>query len=520
MSKSRSITVFLLKEGFSSENSLKDTNDLQSIEMSNLPAGKLYLADLPPKAPWWKSYLGISQDLLQGLKGAILFLGIEGRTFVFTFGNIQYKLKPESYEYDFGLITTLNSIDPSALKSTDILQPENSIRRRIQTPQLSELTLFDFDKDSSIIKRLTGKVKDGYKHLFSNPSGADSVRISTKKQLNDLEDLCKQLLKIYQKDDYKSSFPGLHNIRPIKDPAKLAILDNALVQELKKKSNEIVLSIPDIVDYANFFKIKFSQSENAVEFESVEIASFYSYLQEDISSLDVSRIREKYLFWGIDDNGSPTTQSFSVYRSLVWDYTENNACYHLCDGKWYQIESSLLETLKNELDPFFGTTIFPDYNHKSEGEYNQFVPTILADYICLDTKNIAPSGLSAVEPCDLFTATDNIACFTHLKVGNRSSALSHLFNQGLNSVILVNAEPKSKEKLKKLVAAHPQEENYKKAIDSKKNKVIYAIISKKDASLKSEILPLFSRISLKNTIQTLKSMNVSYEIVIIKDARQ
>ena len=202
MAKSRLITFFLLKENFSATNALKDTNDLQLIDLSNLSDGTLYLADLPPKTPWWISYLGISQDVLQVFKGAILFLAVEGRTFALTFGNIQYKLKPESYEYDFGLITTLNSINPKELKSTDILQPENAIRRRIQTPKLSELTFFDFDRDSSIIKRLTGKVRDDYKHLFTNTSGADSVRISTKKQLSDLTDLCKQLLEIYKKDDF------------------------------------------------------------------------------------------------------------------------------------------------------------------------------------------------------------------------------------------------------------------------------------------------------------------------------
>ena len=520
MAKSRLITFFLLKENFSATNALKDTNDLQLIDLSNLSDGTLYLADLPPKTPWWISYLGISQDVLQVFKGAILFLAVEGRTFALTFGNIQYKLKPESYEYDFGLITTLNSINPKELKSTDILQPENAIRRRIQTPKLSELTFFDFDRDSSIIKRLTGKVRDDYKHLFTNTSGADSVRISTKKQLSDLTDLCKQLLEIYKKDDYKAAFPGLHNIRPIKDPSKLVFLDQELIKQLQNQSKEIMLAIPDIVDYPNISRIKFSPSKCANEYESLEIVSFYSYLGNDVSNLNVSDLKYKYHFWGIDENNDQVTDTFSVYKSFIYDFSDTTGCYHFCDGKWYQVESTLIATLKNELDPIFGINTLPDYTKESEGEYNQFIPTIQNDYICLDTKSIAPTGESAVEPCDLFKAVGNVAYFTHVKIGNRSSALSHLFNQGVNSIFLINTVPESKNKLKCLIDSHPKKENYKAAIDSKESKVIFAIISKKDASLKSEILPLFSRISLKNAIQTLKSMNVQYEVVIIKDARK
>lgn len=70
-----------------------------------------------------------------------------------TFGMAYHQLKDESYEYDFGLRTTLNAVDPDKIKSTDIFKLENARRQRIQTPVASNLNLFDFEQDESIIKK-------------------------------------------------------------------------------------------------------------------------------------------------------------------------------------------------------------------------------------------------------------------------------------------------------------------------------------------------------------------------------
>jgi uncharacterized protein (TIGR04141 family) len=61
---------------------------------------------------------------------------------------------------------TLNSLDPHKLKSTDTLDPGANKRRRTQLPTESELTLFDFGRDSAILRSLTGKVRDEHKELL------------------------------------------------------------------------------------------------------------------------------------------------------------------------------------------------------------------------------------------------------------------------------------------------------------------------------------------------------------------
>ena len=146
MAKSRGFSIYLLKDTFSNENALKDDNNLELLldGGTNLPDGAIiYVADKPSSAPWRKSYWGINKDLRQAQKGALVFLPINNRWVVLTFGMTYHQLKDNCFEYDFGLKTTLNTLDPRKIKSTDILQPENAKRQRIQSPIASELNFFD-----------------------------------------------------------------------------------------------------------------------------------------------------------------------------------------------------------------------------------------------------------------------------------------------------------------------------------------------------------------------------------------
>ena len=160
MSKSHSFSIYLLKQGYDSSNTLKEGHKLENrVDASNLPpSASLFVLDNPSGEPWWKWYFGIKKTLIQASKGALIFIPVDGRYFVLSFGHVFHNLHESSYEYDFGLRVTLNSVDPNKLKSTDILEPGAARRQRTQVPVDSDLTYFDFDHDSSILKSLTGKV--------------------------------------------------------------------------------------------------------------------------------------------------------------------------------------------------------------------------------------------------------------------------------------------------------------------------------------------------------------------------
>lgn len=520
MAKSRGFSIYLLKAEVSADNALKEDHNLELIEEedTNLPEGSvMYIADRPSNAPWWKNYWGIRQDLLQVQKGALTFLPVNDRWIVLTFGMTHHKLKDNSYEYDFGLRTTLNALDPAKIKSTDILQPENAKRQRIQSPTASSLNFFDIRHDESIIKKLTGSVKPEYSELFKNATGASSLRISSNRSADQITNLCATLIDIYERDDYVDSFPDIRNIEPVRDPDKLVQLNIKLLEAFADSSVEMVLSIPEIIDYSDTFKIKYSGAgKSTLEFNDVFISGYREYLQErNIDQIEDVCLFHKHIMSILDENGNVIRQ-YNIYKSFLFDCEMDDEAYHLCDGEWYFIETSFIQRLETSINPYF--TDNHNFLHPcskiKEDAYNTSVTEEYPAVICLDKTSISPPGQRQVEPCDLISIEDNKLHLVHVKISTRSSSLSHLFNQGVNSVELLRMEEASRNKLKELVANDAAICNL---IDSGDFMVTYGIITKKAANRQSKNLPLFSRISLLRSLNALKIMGIPCSIFFIYD---
>jgi uncharacterized protein (TIGR04141 family) len=522
--KGRTFSIYLLKAGYTEDNSLKAEHPLgEPIVAKNLPTdAKLFLLDQKAYSPWWKEYWGIDKDIKQSITGAIAFIPVNNRFFALTFGHTYHYLDEYSYEYDFGLTVTLNSLDPNQLKSTDILYPENSQRQRIQNPIASDITFFNFDRNSSIVGKLTGKVKDEYKDIFSNTTGANNLAITIKKTPKELPFFLSRLLEIYQKDDYKKTFPDLHNVIPLHDPNIINELDSKLIEAFNNRSKEVVLSIPDMVDDPANLNIFFSGAgrKKRYVYNDVYIDYYREYLSDNSKHSIATQDLKKHSMNLCNDDGV-SSKAYSIFKSLLFDCKVNDNTYHLCDGNWYQIDNNYLISLNKFLDSYFYTDdSLIVYTHDSEDAFNKMNAEINKKIVCLDKENIAPKNQTAVEPCDLYRLVDEKAILYHVKLSTRSSTLSHLFNQGLVSVELLRTEAESRNKLKDLITNRVDKqdtEKYLNPIHNDKLEVVYAIVTHKESKNKADNLPLFSRISLKRCINTFRMMNIDVKVCFVKD---
>ena len=137
-------------------------------------------------------------------------------------------------------------------------------------------------------------------------------------------------------------------------------------------------------------------------------------------------------------------------------------------------------------------------------------------------ENLAPKKQTPVEPCDLCMVRDGVLSLIHVKVGVNSQRLGHLFNQGFASAKLLKDASETVARLENLLAGKFNAAEFqmaKTALETGKVKIIYAIISKKDAERKSDALPLFSRITLRRNIRNLIGMNYTVEVQIVKDRK-
>lgn len=521
MAKSRSFSIYLLKENYNPSNSLKEEHTLELLqeEDTDLPEeAVMYISDRPVRTPWWKSYWNINKNLIQTQKGALVFLKLNENWVALTFGSTYHQLKDEAFEYDFGIKTTLNALDPKKIKSTDILQPENAKRQRVQSPTASELNFFQLNNDETILKKMTGAVRQEYQELFKNITGGNNIRVSSNLQADEITELCEELITIYNKEDYKTSFPELQNIVPVKDPTILNQLNNILVEAFNQDPApmELVLAIPEIFDYETDYKVKYSgEGKSDLEFADVYIKGYREYLLdrqvEEINSI------EKFLSHKlkiVDDNDI-LIKEYSIYKSILFDCDYSDNVYHLCDGEWYLIQKDFIQKLSDILDPLFITehNYLHQCDHKREDEYNNSVRDAFTEVICLDKENISPNGQYKVEPCNLIFIDNDYLELAHIKISTRSASLSHLFNQGVNSVELLRVNEEAQNKLLDLVQENDNMESF---IREGKYRVSYGIISKK-VNKKSNGLPIFSRISLLRIVNTLKMMNIPVQIFYIFD---
>ena len=516
MTKSRSFSIFLLKPKFDASNSLKEEHKLKEPEgsVANLPDGaKLFIGDKPFTEPWWKDYWGIEQSLLQTMKGAVLFLPVNARWFALTFGYSHHNLKETCYEYDFGLRTTLNALDPHKIKSSDSLTPESAKRERKQMPIASELTLFDINSDENIIKKLTGCVKKEYENLFKNITGSSSLKITSKIHAKNITTLCDKVLEIYLKEDFKITFPDIQNIVPIKDPAIISTLNSHLLNYLSTNKTELTLTTPTIIDYDYSHIFLYCTDHSYSEtFDDIYISDYLKHLNDNeiiISSIEQLKSHKLIIQ---DENGNKRS-SHSIFKCLLFDCEYKKSHYHLCEGEWYKINKNYINKLEHALSKIFIVdTVFSECNSQNEGDFNLHIAKINTGYVCLDKKNIAPKGQTQIEPCDLLTFKDNNIQLIHVKFGTHSSTLSHLFNQGLNSAEILRENEIAKDNLKNLV-----DTKFHNTIDAGNYSVLFGIITSKNPSNGSRNLPIFSRISLMRTKNALKRMNINASVVFIKE---
>ncbi|PMG75396.1 sporadically distributed protein, TIGR04141 family [Shewanella sp. 10N.286.51.B7] len=507
------LSIYLMRDGYSIDSDvIKLENAKPPIEM-DLPEtefSRLYIKKQPPKSapPWSKLFtsenqVDISEFGMSSSVGAVFVVSVSGATFILSFGTGFHLLKSEAIERDFGLKVTLNSVDPDKLRSLDKASYDhNPLNSRTQSTIDVDIFNLHLDSEMEMLYAVTGTSL--VEEFGSNVTGRDALTIAVETELSDIP---KILLKAINK--YRSKLPAkfswVENINRVRDFDEIELLDMELEQYLDNKVyDHFWLGEPEIVDWESQVGYSFDMYQKTLRHVTLSFDDFINYLNGISPTIDIMKSNMVH----VNNSEYQSVKSWPVYRCLYAEITFGSDNYILRNGVWYKINRdfvSAVDDYLSDLDvhPFK----FPVYSHDDEGDYNEHVSKTENGFCLMDKKNIQIGGVyDKLEHCDLIRNGNE---FVHVKLYRSSSTLSHLFSQGFVAAEAFIKDIDYREKLNPKLPNSIKLQNPQLRPNPNDYNVVYGIATKK--TIPKE-LPFFSKVTLKNSLKTLRALNYNISL--------
>lgn len=512
--KTYPLTIFLIKKNKCNSSNLVDKN-IKSVQINNV--GDFYYEDSQNGKPkWYNLFNDYNLPLFSSNASGLLLIEIRERKFAIAFGpKGRHYLNKGTIEERFGLITTLNSVEEGSMRSIDTKTLESEgIQTRIQSAMPVSAEVFGLDVEKDLLRSVVGKTED--KRLGNILVGRDSLRLSVKCNLNNLKDILDIVLENYQKKDYQKKFPWVDNLKEIGDIDKIKELNEVLIQEInKEKPEKLWLTIPEIMDWEDHGGFKFSSRKSDDLLDDIYINTFKEKFNRKIELKDITT----YAIYRFLQSNEFSNDHWRVYDCIYFEHSNSNETYFLTGGKWYSVNNNLVKSVNDYYDNYCPNDawgiIFPDYNHKNENKYNKALAK-KNSALCLDGKFIQIEGKNRFEFCDVYKKEKIII---HIKRYANSSALSHLFNQGLVSAnFLMDEIFRTKINNELLTGDFIIKDTQKRPNSdaSCEYKILFGIISKVKGTLN---LPFFSKLTLMHVAKALTNLGFNFSLVKISNIK-
>ncbi len=375
----------------------------------------------------------------------LLFVPIQRRYMIYSFGITITKLSAQGFERDFGLKVVLNTVHPRKLRSIDSKIIDTVvINKRTQLSKENAIEDFGFEVNKDLLKGVTGKPDDtGFASLVS---GSDTLGINCDVTATTLRRKTTAILAAYNITRYRRHYRWFDNIKPVKDSTTIATLDAQLLVEfnavLGGANNTIFqLASPTIIDFhrVDHFKFRGYRSQ-----ETFPLPSFENLIADLVNRgvTNVTRANlESYHVDGVEADG-PEMPGAPLYDWLIAELRIGADSFILSEGEWFKISRSYFNTVDVAFRRILGSR--SEYarigttTHPNESLYLQNY-TVTANEMILDKGLSYVYGRNnSIEICDIYNRNRE---FIHVKDSGGSSKLSHLFNQGYVSAMTFLSEP-------------------------------------------------------------------------------
>ena len=510
----QTLIIFLIKEGITEEAALKSGHGAQRyvVRFSDGTLGSLYVSPSLSKVPPWHRFLSPAvadlPEIWTSNSSALLLISTGTSLFALSFGRGRTLLTSGSWEEDFGLKVTLNSVDAAKLRSVDRMSFDAiGQHSKIQASREADISEFGLDLEQDMLRAVSGKPRDSA--LGARLDGKDALQVSIKIDLHDIPQLLSRYHEQWKGREYQVRFPWVDQISGVKTSSTVDSLNQIVVARITSgELDNIWLSIPELIEWAEIDGFTYKDSSNAATYPDVHLREY----MEDVapSRLTVAFLKRRQVF-AVNADGEQV-RSWPVFRCLYAELDHDGGTYILTNGKWYCIGERFLERVDAEFDAITQSAlVLPGFADNSESDYNARVCDELPEsYALMDGKFITCDGpRDQVEFCDLYGTEKRII---HVKRYTGSSApLSHLFAQALVSATTFRRDGEFRAAAEALLPRSFRPVSERPVVNE--YEVVLGIVSKSQNTLR---LPFFSRVNLNSTKERIEDQGFRLSVLKIQ----
>jgi len=521
---SRTISVYLLKEEVAEyPDALKDNIAFTQIDPNDDDGNGAALIIKPTfkNPPRWQALLNDAFDLTQvdlGVKSssAVLFLTVEDRKFALAFGHGHAMLDDAKVVHDFGLKASLSMVEPEQLRNIDVMRPESmALRKRHQVGRSSRMEEFEIDQLLDVVRSITGR--SGDQDFAKKVTGTTAFKITADLNYADLPDKCARALELYDSDAYQENFALIDNLRPEKDPAVVARLDDQLLTALNNQEfDQISLSPPEIIEHREIVGFKYRGYAGDQIKPDLDIADYFA-VRTDEDALDLATLKRHKVHVQFEDD-EDARPMWALYKCIIFDCVIDERQYILTEGSWFRIDSGF----RDRTNQFFQDSVVEmALPTAGAGEFERDYCARVAQqdgFLLFDRSTFGVPGETArYELCDLLTE-DRVLLHTK-PYKNGSGALSHLFRQGEMAGELFCREPEFRRAAREHLAA--LDANAVDLIpdappDARQYTLRFGVIAKRRAQGGDFDIPFFSKVSFQHAARRLTAYGYHVDVCFIE----
>lgn len=495
----QALTIFLLREIEDPLKAIKSPGRLLRITLDNNYS--VFIKRLTAHPPSWAQFFSgrIEPERFGRVKSsaAVLLAKAGGRDFALVFGTGRYLLDPQCIEQRFGLLVTLNAVDPKKVRSIDKASLDRQgMQSRIQSGRDASARDFGLDIEQDLVRAVAGTPIDG--QVGETIAGFDSLHITARITFDDLPERLAKYLRKSQEKTYQKEFGWIDHVREVRDPKLNEQLTRALVKELRSSRPCSCWMAPDgIIDWNEVTYFQYGTAHGAPRFSHLDLKQLLDHIgdRRRLTPAAIEKVRVRAL--RADDQ---IAHEWPAERCLQAELEFNQRSYLLNSGKWYQVDHDFVEDINRIVraipvcDPGL-----PEYQDATEGAYNERAANESDNHFALvDADTIRHGGgRSQIEFCDLYSLDRDMI---HVKRYSSSAVLSHLFSQATVSGQSFKSDTAFRQKVNEKLPASHRILDYRAPLESERYRVVVAIV---DGPGSCERLPFFSRITLKNTYKLL-----------------